>query len=243
MPKARKVADSATDDFKTRLRDMGNDSNVENEVVKMLEDIYIGSRNQPARRKAEPVGNKLKDKAVDDAPIPAVNPTVNDEDFDSDKAEEKFFVDTKSDGSDSAVVKDLVKRKELLNNPYNAATQKEQARKQLAATKARVSNAKNLGELMLKKGLVARQDVPNVVKSIAKMDNKSFILLKDIIASVQGAGRTVTAAAKTGRNSLDTPIHLAKPSPKGKSLVDSFQEIAWSGVPSADYDHSQYINS
>lgn len=242
MPKERKVADAAQDDFKTRLRDIGNESNVEDEVVKMLEQIYIGKRNKSGRT-AEPVGDKLKDKTVEDAPIAAVNPKVTDEDFDSAKAEEKFFVNTDSDGSDDPRVKELMKRKDTLNNPHTVATKKERARQQLAATKARVSNAKNLGQLMLQKGLIARNAVPEMVKTIAKLDNKSFLLWKDMVAGVKTAGRSATASAQKTSSAMETPIHLAKPSPKGRSLVDSFNEIPWSGVPAADYDHSKYINS
>lgn len=248
----------ASGQFKSLLNEIGNESKVEGPVVDMLEKMWIGNRNKPVVKKAKNVTENLSDPSVDDAPIPAVNPDYPDLGLGCDDEEEKMFVNQKDDGSSNANLKKMEDLRTQLNYPAGnkptagakakqtkVADQKAAAREQLKIAQARIANAKNLAALILKKGLASREQGPDLVKQIAALDNKGYGLVKQLVASFKGGsveGRQATASAKIVEESLSTPIHLAKPTPRGQSLIDQLASAPWEGVPPSGYEHNKYTS-
>lgn len=244
MPRRNEADEKAN--YRKLLDEIGSDSQLEDENVSTLQMMYVGNRNR--RRTAKPVGELLVDPLVDNPPSVAADPDYPDLGYQSDKEEEKFFVDQTSDGSDDPKLQAMIDRQRSMNYPAgNEATARvnDKKRKAIATQRAhqmKIANAKNLSTLICNKGLIAREEIPATTKKLFAMDNNAFSLMKDLVQRFADKEVRREKTASTGTGSLDTPIHLSKPLPTGRSMVAKLNEIQWSGVPPADYDHSKHIS-
>lgn len=239
-----KKADDKSD-YKKELDQLGNESDFGKENTNMLKDMYVGAKNKPAKKQAVNTTTKLPVDGVDNPPTMCLELESPNESFNSDETEKDFFIDDADmDTPGMEKSKEMLK---TLSNPAGtketapratetpfevSSNKKEQAKQAARQAQARIANAKNLTELMIRKSLVTREAAPEMAKRVASLDNKSFNLVADIVknfSGLQASERKATASTKAA--GLQTPIHVSKPLPKGTSFYDQFDDAPFSGVP------------
>lgn len=235
--------------YEKMFDDLG-DSHMKEEI-NLFKDMYVG-KNNTKRQAVNTSLNTENFDGLENPPFMAVNPEFPNESYDSDEEEKKFFVDESEDEtegyksskerfkeqSNPSKTKDTAPRG--TETPFDVSSSKKEIGRQSAKeVQARIANAKNLTEVMVKKSLLDPSEAPNMVKLITSLDNRSFGLIKNIVSKFQSKTSERQVSAST--QGLETPLHVSKPIPRGNSLVEAFEGAPWIGVPDPTFDLKKYI--